>query len=273
MNSCTMKSILSSLSKRMSTALGVLSILCILSSFPLRAQQASDFELTTTVTHGTCEANGEIKAEVKSKNPIYTIKKVVYTYYNEASGALVTTEESLTSKATGLPAGTYKVVAKIIVEGSGATITLSKGHILVTTSYRVPTIAFARYRPSFKDKPTGMISVRVTNGSASHYTVKLTTVPTGYTGYREFTFAKTTETKYFYNLPAGGYKVQLSDGCNTYQEQDVYVSDDGLPVSVEKPLPEPIKRHCGWYSFQRPFKENNLYMNNIDTLKKYLEIG
>lgn len=257
----------------MSIALGVLSILCILSSFPLRAQQASDFELTTTVTHGTCEANGEIEAKVKSKNPIYTIKKVVYTYYNEASGALVTTEESLTSKATGLPAGTYKVVAKIIVEGSGATITLSKGHILVTTSYRVPTIAFARYRPSFKDKPTGMISVRVTNGSASHYTVKLTTVPTGYTGYREFTFAKTTETKYFYNLPAGGYKVQLSDGCNTYQEQDVYVSDDGLPVSVEKPLPEPIKRHCGWYSFQRPFKENNLYMNNIDTLKKYLEIG
>lgn len=257
----------------MSTALGVLSILCILSSFPLRAQQASDFELTTTVTLGTCEANAEIEAKVTSKNPIYTIKNVVYTYYNEASGALVTTEESLTSKATGLPAGTYKVVAKIFVEGSGATTTLSKEHILVTTSYRVPTIAFARYRPSFKEKPTGMISVRVTNGSASKYTVKLTAVPPGYTGYKEFTFDATDETKFFYNLPAGGYKVQLSDGCNTYQEQDVYVSDDGLPVSVEKPLPEPIKRHCGWYSFQRPFKENNLYMNNIDTLKKYLEIG
>ena len=151
MNSCTMKSILSSLSKRMSIALGMLSILCILSSFPLRAQQASDFELTTTVTNGTCEANAEIEAKVTSKKPIYTIKRVVYTYYNEASGPLVTTEESLTSKATGLPAGTYKVVAKIFVEGSGATITLSKGHILVTTSYRVPTIAFAAYRKSYRD--------------------------------------------------------------------------------------------------------------------------
>ena len=78
----------------MSTALGVLSILCILSSFPLRAQQASDFELTTTVTPGTCEANGEIKAEVKSKNPIYTIKSVTYTYYNEATGALITTQNT-----------------------------------------------------------------------------------------------------------------------------------------------------------------------------------
>ena len=257
----------------MSIALGVLSILCILSTFSLRAQQASDFELTTTVTPGTCEANAEIEAKVTSKKPIYTIKSVVYTYYNETSGAVVTTVESLTSKATGLPAGTYKVVAKIVVEGSGATITLSRGHILVTTSYRVPTIAFARYRPSFKDKPTGMISVRVTNGSASEYTVKLTAYPATYTGYKEFTFAKTNDTKYFYNLPAGGYKVQLSDGCNTYQEQDVYVSDDGLPPSVEKPLPEPIKEHCGWYSFQRPLKENNPYMNNIDTLKKYLEIG
>ena len=257
----------------MPASLGLLSILCILSSFPLRAQQASDFELTTTVTLGTCEANAEIEAKVTSKNPIYTIKNVVYTYYNEASGALVTTEESLTSKATGLPAGTYKVVAKIFVEGSGATTTLSKEHILVTTSYRVPTIAFARYRPSFKEKPTGMISVRVTNGSASKYTVKLTAVPPGYTGYKEFTFDATDETKFFYNLPAGGYKVQLSDGGNTYPEQDVYVSDDGLPPSVEKPLPEPIKEHCGWYSFQRPFKENNLYMSIPDSLKKYLEIG
>ena len=86
----------------MSASLGLLSILCILSSFPLRAQQASDFELKTTVTLGTCEANAEIEAKVTSKNPIYTIKNVVYTYYNEASGALVTTEESLTSKGYGL---------------------------------------------------------------------------------------------------------------------------------------------------------------------------
>ncbi len=257
----------------MSIALGMLSILCILSSLPLRAQQASDFELTTTVTPGTCEANGEIKAEVKSKNPIYTIKKVVYTYYNETSGALVTTEESLTSKATGLPAGTYKVVAKILVELSGATITLSKERILVTTSYRVPTIAFAAYRPSFKEKATGMISVRVTNGSASKYTVKLTAVPTGYTGYKEFTFDATDEPKFFYNLPAGNYSVQVSDACNTYPAQEIYISDEGLPANVEKPAPEPIKRHCGWYSFQRPFNEKNLYMNNVDTLKKYLEIG
>lgn len=273
MNSCTMKSILSFISKRMSASLGLFFILCILSSFPLRAQQPSDFELTATVTPGTCEANAEIEAKVTSKKPIYTIKSVVYTYYNETSGAVVTTVESLTSKATGLPAGTYKVVAKIVVELSGATITLSKERIRVTTSYRVPTIAFAAYRPSFKEKATGMISVRVTNGSASEYTVKLTEVPTGYLGYREFTFAKTTDTKYFYNLPKGSYTVQVSDACNNYPAQEIYISDDGLPANVEKPQPIPIKQRCGWYAFQRPFNEKNLYMSIPDSLKKYLEIG
>lgn len=203
MNSCTMKSILSFLSKRRSAALGVLSILCILSSFPLRAQQASDFELTTTVTPGTCEANGEIKAEVKSKNPIYTIKSVTYTYYNEATGALITTQNTTTSRATGLGAGTYKVEVTVLVNESGAKVELKKEHIQVSSSYRIPTIVLAMYRPTFQQMQTGMISVRVINGSASEYTVKLTEVPSGYTGYKEFKFAPTSDTKYFYNLPKG----------------------------------------------------------------------
>lgn len=257
----------------MSASLGLLSILCILSSLPLRAQQPSDFELTTTVTHGTCEANGEIAAAVTSKNLIYTINNVVYTYYNETSGAVVTTVESLTSKATGLPAGSYKVVAKVLINGVGAPVVLQREHILVTSSYRVPTIAFAAYRPSFKEKYTGMISVRVTNGSASEYTVKLINAPAEYTGYKEFTFAKTTDTKYFYNLPKGIYTVQVSDACNNYPAQEIYISDDGLPANVEKPQPIPIKQRCGWYAFQRPFNEKNLYMSIPDSLKKYLEIG
>ena len=257
----------------MSTALGVLSILCILSTFSLRAQQASDFELTTTVTPGSCEADAEIEAKVTSKNPIYTINNVVYTYYNETSGAVVTTVESLTSKATGLPAGSYKVVAKVLINGVGAPVVLQKEHISVTSSYRVPTIALAAYRPSFKKKYTGMISVRVTNGSASEYTVKLTAYPATYTGYKEFTFAKTNDTKYFYNLPKGSYTVQVSDACNNYPAQEIYISDDGLPANIEKPAPEPIKRHCGWYAFQRPFRESNLYTGIADSLMKYIEIG
>ena len=131
----------------MSASLGLLSILCILSSLPLRAQQPSDFELTTTVTPGTCEANGEIAAAVTSKNPIYTINNVVYTYYNETSGAVVTTVESLTSKATGLPAGSYKVVARVLINGVGAPVVLQKEHILVTSSYRVPTMLLRRIAP------------------------------------------------------------------------------------------------------------------------------
>ena len=257
----------------MSIALGMLSILCIFSSFPLRAQQPSDFELTTTVTPGTCEANGEIKAEVKSKNPIYTIKSVTYTYYNEATGALITTQNTTTSRATGLGAGTYKVEVTVLVNESGAKVELKKEHIQVTSSYRIPTIVLAMYRPTFKEKATGMISVRVTNGSASEYTVKLTEVPSGYTGYKEFKFAPTSDTKYFYNLPKGNYTVQVSDACNNYPAQKLYMSEDGLPNNIDHSSPDPHKEKCGWYDFRQPFKRGNLYVTNIDTLKKYIEIG
>ena len=273
MNSCTMKSILSFISKRRSTALGVLSILCILSSFPLRAQRSLDFELTTTITHGTCEANGEIQASVRPKNPIYTIKSVVYTYYNEATNNVVTTQNSLTSKATGLPAGSYKVEAQVLVNESGATFSLEKGHLVVTTSYRKPTIATAAYRPSFRTKATGMISVRVENGSASKYTVELIAYPVGYTGYKKFEFDATDETKYFYNLPSGGYKVQVSDACQKYEAQAVNVNNDALPGNVESNTAYPHRKSCGWYDLKYPIKQSNNYMNNIDTLKKYFEVG
>ena len=245
MNSCTMKSILSSLSKRMSIALGVLSILCIFSSFPLRAQQPSDFELTTTVTNATCESNGAIEVTVKSKSSIYTIKSVTFSFYNQISGALITTQNTTTSRATGLGAGTYKVEVTVLVNESGAKVELKKEHIQVTSSYRIPTIVLAMYRPTFKEKATGMISVRVTNGSASEYTVKLTEVPSGYTGYKEFKFAPTSDTKYFYNLPKGNYTVQVSDACNNYPAQKVYIHDDGLPSSIEHNVAYPHRKKCG----------------------------
>lgn len=273
MNSCTMKSILSSLSKRKSIALGVLSILCILSSFPLRAQQPSDFELTTTVTNATCESNGAIEVTVKSKSSIYTIKSVTFSFYNQISGALITTQNTTTSRATGLGAGTYKVEVTVLVNESGAKVELKKEHIQVTSSYRIPTIVLAMYRPTFKEKATGMISVRVTNGSASEYTVKLTEVPSGYTGYKEFKFAPTSDTKYFYNLPKGNYTVQVSDACNNYPAQKVYIHDDGLPSSIEHNVAYPHRKKCGWYDFRRPFRETSRYMDNIDTLKKYFEVG
>lgn len=257
----------------MPASLGLLSILCILSSFPLRAQRSLDFELTTTVTHGTCEANGEIQASVRPKNSAYTIGSVVYTYYNEASGAVVTTVESLSSRATGLVAGFYKVEAKVLVNETGVTETLSQEHIEVTSSYRKPTIATAAYRPSFKTKATGMISVRVTNGSASKYRVKLIQVPTEYTGYTEFEFNATEDTKYFYNLPSGGYKVQVSDACQVYEAQVVNVNNDALPGNIESNTAYPHRANCGWYDLKYPIKQSNNYMNNIDTLKKYFEVG
>ncbi len=268
-----MKSILLSISKRVSSCLGVFFILCILSIFSLRAQQSSDFELTTTTTTATCENNGAIEAKVTSKNPIYTIKSVTYTYCNQATGSLIATQNTLTSKVTGLGKGNYSVEVSVLINENGTTISLKKENIQVISTYKNPTISLGVYRPSFKKKNTGMISVRVTNGSASKYAAKLLSVPPGYTGYKEFEFNATEDTKYFYDLPAGEYSVQVSDECNNYPAQKLKIADNGLSDRIDRNVPKPHRNKCGWYDFRAPFRTGNLYFTNIDTLKKYIEVG
>lgn len=268
-----MKSILSPILKRVFSYVGVFFILYSFSIFSLRAQQSSDFELTTTTTTATCENDGAIEAKVKSKNPIYTIKSVTYTYYNQATGSLIATQNTLTSKVTGLGKGIFSVEASVLINENGTITSLKKENIQVNTTYKTPTISIGVYRPSFKKKPTGMISVRVTNGSASKYTVKLLSVPSGYTAYKEFEFSATENNKYFYNLPAGEYMVQVSDRCNNYPAQKLSISDKGLPEKIDRNVPEPHRANCGWYDFNTPFRKSNLYFANVDTLKKYIDVA
>ena len=89
-----MKSILSFLSKSGTASLGLFTLLCLFSTFSLRAQQASDINVVPTVTNGQCESDGKITSTVTSQNPLYTIQSCVYTYENETTHALVTSQNN-----------------------------------------------------------------------------------------------------------------------------------------------------------------------------------
>ena len=269
-----MKYIVSSLSKRTSIALGVLSILCILSSFPLRAQQASDIKIVPKVTNATCESNGEITCTVTSTNTLYTIQSCVYTYENEETHSLVTSQNTTQPIVTGLPAGSYTLKVEVLFT-NGNKVVVSHPGIKVISSYRMPAISIKEERPTLKDysSPTGMIGLRAVNGSAKHYTAKLLKTPSGYTGYTQFTYPATNSWMYFYDLPAGEYQVQISDECISYPAVEIKVTTTATsfyPNIADNDL-IPIRDHCGWYRVWNPTNSNFPYYSSIDTIAKYYD--
>lgn len=270
-----MKSILSFLSKRGTASLGLFTLLCLFSTFSLRAQQASDINVVPTVTNGQCESDGKITSTVTSQNPLYTIQSCVYTYENETTHALVTSQNNTLPTVTGLRAGKYTLKVKVLFT-NGVTVEKRVPGITVTTSYRRPVISIKEERPTLKGypDPTGMIGVRVTSGSAQNYTVRLIDKPAGYTGYTEFTFASTVSWQFFYNLPAGKYKVQVSDDCISYPAEEVEVKTTATsfaPAIGDNDL-IPIREHCGWYEVWEPRNSIFPYYKDLDTIAKYYDV-
>ena len=70
-------------------------------------------------------------------------------------------------------------------------------------------------RPTLKGspEPTGTISFSFQSQKEGQlpYTVKLTQTPTGYTGSTTFKFDKRQDSYYIFGLPAGNYKLEISD--------------------------------------------------------------
>lgn len=267
-----MKSILSFLSKRGTASLGLFSLLCLFSTFSLRAQQASDIKVETTVTDARCESNGEITSTVTSLNSLYTIQSCVYTYENEITHALLTSPNNPSPKVTGLPAGKYTLKVTVLFT-NGTRVEKTVSGIEVKTGYRRPSISIEQERPTLKgySAPTGMIGVRILDGSAQSYTVKLIETPAGYTGYTELTIISTVYNKNFYDLPAGKYKVQVSDDCISYPAVEVEVEAAlSFGSVIHNNHLHPMREHCGWYQVGNPIPETTYYQHP-DTIAKYYE--
>lgn len=270
-----MKSILSFLSKRGTASLGLFSLLCLFSTFSLRAQQASDIKVETTVTDARCESDGEITCTVTSLNSLYTIQSCVYTYENETTHALLTSPNNASPKVTGLPAGKYTLKVTVLFT-NGTRVEKTVSGIEVKTSYRRPFISIREERPTLKgySAPTGIIGVRIKDGSAQSYTVKLVDKPAGYTGYTEFIFASIASWKCFYNLPAGKYKVQVSDDCISYPavEVEVKTTATSFATDISNKALSPMREHCGWYEVSNPGSSFFPYCQDLDTIAKYYDV-
>ena len=154
----------------------------------------------------------------------------------------------------------------------------------------IPTVAEAQFelvyenpmtgRPTLKGspEPTGTISFSFQSQKEGQlpYTVKLTQTPTGYTGSTTFKFDKRQDSYYIFGLPAGNYKLEISDASG-YK-----VSRKGLvkETTALQFLPQPFTQeftsphHLRWVGALLKRGGHSYYNRDIiDSLNTYFEFA
>ena len=155
----------------------------------------------------------------------------------------------------------------------------------------IPTVAEAQFelvgsgtlkgRPTLEGAPEPTGTIRFSFQSQKEgqlpYTVKLTQTPTGYTGSTTFKFDKRQDSYYIFGLPAGNYKLEISDatGYKVSRKGKVGVAYiwnfNPEPFTQQFTLPD----HPRWVGTVldvdvrglRP----NAYKDNIDSLNTYFD--
>jgi gliding motility-associated-like protein len=182
----------------------------LFSGYGVYASAQCDFNLDAVVVqHTDCAASGIIQVNLSGDEVDLTRVQITL-----SDGALMNITSSTNNQQfTTLPGGVYTVTASTVCTNSGATVTKtatltvqSTGTALVAfiNDYRKPLVAC-------NDISTGMLSIYIYNGKAP-YTVKLNSVPAGYSGNKEF-LQNTSGTFVLNNIPAGNYSFSITDNC------------------------------------------------------------
>ncbi len=174
------------------------------------------FTFTATPTNETCSGNGTITFLASNTDPNGSIVYYVYLLPN-----LVTPYATVTSNTlTGLPAGTYKIIAK---ETVGNTITSQEQQ--VTIENQVVSLAYTIESLNQACSTMSNIIVNVTSGNAVSY--EITEGP--------ITFPLQTS-NVFNNLPAGLYKIRVFDNCGTGVVQEFTVTVNAAAINIGNPV-------------------------------------
>lgn len=134
-------------------------------------------------------------------------------------------------------------------------------------------------RPTIKGlaTPSGQIILSLTSDAPS-YTIKITAHPTGYTG--PVTLTSTKQKTIVYNLPAGSYKLEVTDASNAVRTLTATVREatirDFSPNAYWSQLHTSNNQKLDWIStalFDTQFGNVQGYSCAIDTLAKYFDIA
>ena len=264
------------------------------------AQLASDFDVKVTSTPATCLQNGQVKITVTKKTGTATYAYTAnYNLLNSKGNSVTSTLGYVTDNViSNLYPGTYTALVRIEVQETGDKIDLPAKTVTVTSTYTNPTVkvrevrkSLNNYRPngSSAPVPTGILSVTVLDGNGP-YTLMIEDAPAAYKGKKEFSLEKGKEL-FFYEVPAGQYRLKVSDACGDAPVQTIEmtnvrrdvpnsnISYDNLPFRPWLSMTSDMRMNqCGWLrlSYEKTRSETNEpdlkpYLDDIDTLARYYE--
>lgn len=264
------------------------------------AQLASDFDVKVTPTPSTCLQNGQVEITVTKKTGTATYAYTAnYNLLNSKGNSVTSTLGYVTDNViSNLYPGTYTALVRIEVQETGDKIDLPAKTVTVTSTYTNPTVkvrevrkSLNNYRPngSSAPVPTGILSVTVLDGNGP-YTLMIEDAPAAYKGKKEFSLEKGKEL-FFYEVPAGQYRLKVSDACGDAPVQTIEmtnvrrdvpnsnISYDNLPFRPWLSMTSDMRMNqCGWLrlSYEKTRSETNEpdlkpYLDDIDTLARYYE--
>ena len=201
---------------------------------------APGLHFQATGTDGKCDS--DCKITVKVLDDAAAFSKVTYTITyieegNEKEKTISTSDATQEKVFDGLPAGNYKVKAEaeILTSDGLRTFTANSEVVLKTESPNMNIIQHVvASRPSFKNCATGYLAFRFQDVSEEtygdyaqrfndDYEFTITEAPPGVTvpltfkvePVRGYYYAYTAAITPFRNLPAGDYKVKVTNHCKT----------------------------------------------------------
>ncbi|MBC8626071.1 hypothetical protein [Alloprevotella sp. Lung230] len=194
-----------------------------------------------TGVNGDCDANAQLKLALQDPTGV---TKVTYFVKNTKTGTetvISTTTPAVEKVITGLDAATYNIRVESEVP-TGATLTTYTDNVSVTLTTSSPYMTIVqdvlRTRSSFKNCRTGYLAFRFQNDNATYYHdmpkfindeyhFRITAAPAGVTVPQDFALSHPWYStswgsdKYGFNitpmrnLPAGKYKIEVTNRCKT----------------------------------------------------------
>jgi hypothetical protein len=209
-----------------------------------KSQAQCSWSISATSQESTCAANGTVT--VTLNNPGGAVTGILYRLAPLSNSFEIPQSES--KVFSGVPAGTYRVVATGLCNGVEDSVFAD---VTVSGNYVPFSVASTKRRSALNGCNNGQINTEPRNGRAP-YTIKIRNVPAAYTGDTSFV---TSESFYVIDsLAPGSYTIVVTDACNsTTDPQTVTVPSLALsPSQFWVFAPEQVPDSCNKLRFLRP---------------------
>jgi len=190
--------------------------------------QNCDFEIDVATAPSTCQSNGTVTVTIKSdiskiRDVEYSLESVDFNLPPDGNNVL-----------TGIPSGTYTVIARAFCIDGGNEVVRSIKDVVVGGNYQVPVLSLnnTESRKSYAACNTGIIAINVVNGSGN-FTFNIKSAPVGSpTGIVTATKKGSTNAYVLAgsSYPAGAYQIEVVDGCTNRTLPFTLETVSGLPV-------------------------------------------